>query len=189
MKRINSVLDLTPFLITVKLSCTNLIYMWTIFGQWCIYCESKLHNHVSINTQKNAMLMLIKNLAGCSFQVAVMADWLTDWLWIIHFFPFLTFSYLSETRPWNCWRSHSLLHCNFSRSVKQCGVVPGKVWVDGALHKEAITSETQEGLESEGGWGRSEAEANGRAARAEAGMEAAVTEDEADLLQKKGRPE
>lgn len=45
--------------------------------------------------------------------------------------------------------------------------------MDGALQEEAITSETREGLESEGGGGRSDAEDGGRGVRAEAGTAAA----------------
>lgn len=47
----------------------------------------------------------------------------------------------------------------------------GKVRVHGALQEEAITSETREGLESEGGGGRSDAEDS---VRAEAGAAAAA---------------
>lgn len=41
--------------------------------------------------------------------------------------------------------------------------------MDGGLQEEAITSETREGLESEGGGGRSDAEDSGRGVRAETG--------------------
>lgn len=59
--------------------------------------------------------------------------------------------------------------------------------MDRALQEEAITAETREGLESEGGGGRSGAEDGGRGVRAAAGLQ--VAGDEVDLLQKKECPE
>ena len=49
-----------------------------------------------------------------------------------------------------------------------------KGWMDGGLQEEAIMPETWEGLESEGGGGRSAAEDGGRGLRAKAERAAAV---------------
>lgn len=101
----------------------------------------------------------------------MMTDWLNDWLWIIHFsLPVLTVFLIRVKLGHEIVEGATVVACAISPD-QSSSMEKGRKGMHGALQEEAITSETREGLESQGGGGRSDAEDS---VRAEEGAAAAA---------------